>query len=315
MLKWTLATILSLATQAGAQTHAPADMFSEAEIRQNKAGARLISETAADCLDSTYADHVEFFYSWRPNVSKYFGVRHKRYQTLEGRKIQLRAYGFDEQEVAAISAKQVGTSCVGMAMECLAMGFGRAGMAPTWDKIFTELKRDHNGDGKGDFLGTELIAMLRMLGWKVYYWNPNPAQNAAWDAEDQRLSPIPEEKRKNGAKVNPVWGQHSAFYNQVMRKGSYYGITVDNAKSLVGFGDVAPKAFANVPFFVGVAHAGYHVFPGRRGEVIEAHSVREMNSIDNLEFSTFNPLGTGGGPKWTPKERYRSGIIAVPGDF
>ena len=43
--------------------------------------------------------------------------------------------------------------------------------------------------------------------------------------------------------------------------------------------------------------------------------MREMIARDNIEVSQFNPLATGGGPRWTASERYRSGVIAVPQDF
>ena len=87
---------------------------------------------------------------------------------------------------------------------------------------------------------------------------------------------------------------------------------IHDSVSLVGFEKNQPTFFENIPFFVGIAHAGYHVFPGRRGEVIEAHSMRNLDSIKNLEYSKFNPLNSGGGPLWTAKERYRSGVIVTP---
>jgi hypothetical protein len=40
-----------------------------------------------------------------------------------------------------------------------------------------------------------------------------------------------------------------------------------------------------------------------------------MIARDNIEVSAFNPLATGGGPRWTRSEKYRSGLIAVPADF
>jgi len=110
----------------------------------------------------------------------------------------------------------------------------------------------------------------------------------------------------------PVWGGHSALYHEVMTKGTYQGVPVDDAKTLVGFGTQAPAALARVPFFVGTAHSAYHVFPGHTGVVIEAHSTREIDSINNIQISEFNPLGTGGGPRWTTHEHYRSGLIVVP---
>jgi hypothetical protein len=40
-----------------------------------------------------------------------------------------------------------------------------------------------------------------------------------------------------------------------------------------------------------------------------------MDSIENIEFSKFNPLASGGGPRWTASLKYRSGLICVPSDF
>jgi hypothetical protein len=95
-------------------------------------------------------------------------------------------------------------------------------------------------------------------------------------------------------------------------RGNYYYNRVDDKTLLVGFGTRVPAAFKSKPFFVGVAHTGYHVFLGFNGEVIEAHSTRALTSIKNLERSPFNPLGNGGAPRWTATEKYRSGLIGMP---
>ncbi len=97
-----------------------------------------------------------------------------------------------------------------------------------------------------------------------------------------------------------------------MRKNRYYFNKVDNKSLLVDFNRTPPQAFLNQPFFVGIAHTGYHVFPGFYGRVIEAHSTRKLNSFENLERSPFNPLKSGGGPRWTRTEKYRSGLLAFP---
>jgi len=91
------------------------------------------------------------------------------------------------------------------------------------------------------------------------------------------------------------------------------GVAADEVfAQVVGFDDRVPREFLDVPFFVGVAHTGYHVFPGYKGDVIEAHSTRRLDSVDNLEKSPFNPLATGGGPRWTATEWYRSGLVGLP---
>ena len=148
-----------------------------------------------------------------------------------------------------------------------------------------------------DLDGSAVIHALQKLGWRVYFWNPTPPQNERWDAEERNW-------RSKG------W--HAYRYSTVMNRGNYYYNQVDDKSLLVGFGTTVPSEFKRAPFFIGVAHTGYHVFPGFEGTVIEAHSTRPLSSINNLETSPFNPLGSGGGPRWTPTEKYRSGLIALP---
>lgn len=271
--------------------------FAPEEVAYHRQNVGLVAQVAADCLDDTYSDHIEFFEEW--GVSKYYGNRRPDYSTKAGLIAALKAYGKPAELVSQLQP----ISCIGLAMSCLKKGFAAVGQESTWDKIHAQLKINNN------FFGTDLQKNLIRLGWKSYYWNPNPARNAQWDQEDQALNPL-----KPGAKWNAVWGGHAYRYNQALNKGFYYekDLIVHDAHSLVGFGDVQPAFFDEIPFFVGIAHAGYHVFPGRHGEVIEAHSMRNLNARDNLEFSEFNPLKKGGGPVWTAKEKYRSGVVVTP---
>lgn len=272
-----------------------AQMFSSSEVQAHKARIDIITGTAAKCLETTYQDHVDFFRRW--GVSRYYGDRKPEYQTVEGRRAALARYGAPVSLVSELE----GISCIGLTLRCLGEGFAAAEMQTTWNKIYAKLAEGRK------FYGTDLQSMLRELGWKVLYWNPNLSKNEAWDAEDKALNPL-----KPGQTWNPVWGGHAYRYLMVQRKGEYYGVRVDDATSLVNFGDRVPEALKRYPFFVGTAHAGYHVFPGFNAKVIEAHSMRNLNAFDNLEVSWFNPLGTGGGPRWTRTEKYRSGLIAVP---
>jgi len=276
----------------------PAQMFSTAEIQAHKNKLSTITATGAKYLDDIYADHLDFYNKW--GVSKYYGNRRKDYQTRAGRVAALQSLG----KPASLADQQVGTACILLAMQCLKKGFGAAGLSAIWDKIYEILKIDNA------FYGTDLQIMLQQLGWKVYYWNPNPGMNAAWDDEDRRLNPP-----KPGKTWNPVWGGHALRYDSVVKRKVYYQTKVDNASTLVNFGTVLPASFRNVPLFIGIAHAGYHVFPGRRGDVIEAHSMRNLDARDNLEVAPFNPLASGGAPRWTRSEKYRSGLIAVPQNF
>lgn len=276
----------------------PKGMFTAAEIRKHRDTLTVFTDAAADFLDWVYDDHLKFYAKW--GVSKYYGNRKPEHKTREKRIAQLKKFGKPEFLVD----QQVSTACILLAMQACERGFNATGMSNTWKKINTQLKIDQK------FYGTDLQIMLQQLGWKIYYWNPDPTQNAAWDAEDQALNPL-----RPGRKWMPVWGGHALRHASAVNKGVYYDAKVDNVTKLVGFKKTQPAAFKTVPFFVGIAHAGYHVFPGSRGDVVEAHSMREMIAKDNIEVAPFNPLAPGGAPRWTRSEKYRSGLIAVPADF
>ena len=197
----------------------PAQMFTANEIRAHKDKLSTITTTGAKYLDDTYADHLAFYNKW--GVSKYYGNRRKDYQTRAGRVAALQSLG----KPAFLADQQVGTACILLAMQCLKKGFAAAGLSATWDKIYGILKIDNA------FYGTDLQIMLQQLGWKVYYWNPNPSRNTAWDEEDRRLNPL-----KPGKTWNPVWGGHALRHSSVLNRQVYYKTKVDNASALVNFG-------------------------------------------------------------------------------
>jgi hypothetical protein len=273
----------------------PRNMFTSAEITKHRSSIDVFTDAAADFLDWVYDDHLKFYAKW--GVSKYYGDRKPEHKTRELRIKQLKKFGKPEFLVD----QQVATACILLAMQACERGFNAAGMPNTWKKIKVQLEIDQK------LYGTDLQIMLQQLGWKLYYWNPDPSQNANWDAEDQALNPL-----KAGRKWMPVWGGHALRYASAKNKATYFDSRVDNADKLVGFIETQPPAFMQAPFFVGIAHAGYHVFPGHAGKVVEAHSMRTMAAKDNIEVAPFNPLATGGAPRWTNSEKYRSGLIAVP---
>jgi hypothetical protein len=270
-------------------------LFTPQEITLHQQNIETITSTASTCLKRVYAEHTQFFKL--NQVSKYYGDRNPTLATRQQREAQLIAYGKSPR----LEPQLEPISCIGLTVKCLGEGFEAAGQKTTWDKIMSKLRIENK------MLGTDLQVLLQQLGWKVLYWNPNPSQNAEWDREDQTLNPL-----KPGKSWNPVWGGHAYHYTTVLRQNIYYGIKVDDKSTLVGFNTTLPESFKAQPFFVGVAHAGYHVFPGSFGNIIEAHSMRKLNSFENLEVSPFNPLSASGGPRWTRSEKYRSGVIAVP---
>jgi hypothetical protein len=279
-------------------TSVPKGMFTSTEINKHRDKLNDFTKAASDFLDWVYEDHKAFFKKW--GVSKYYGNRKPEHRTKELRIEQLRKFG----KPTFLADQQVATACILLAMQAMERGFTATGMHSTWTKINNVLKIGQK------FYGTDLQLMMQQLGWKIYFWNPDPTQNAKWDAEDRRINPL-----KPGKRWNPVWGGHALRYSSVMNKDTYYDARVDNKTKLVGFGKSPPASFKNVKVFVGIAHAGYHVFPGHGGDVIEAHSMRKLIDPSNIESAPFNPLASGGAPRWTSSEKYRSGLICVPKDF
>ncbi len=273
----------------------PYPSFSWAEKQRHLEVIDTITRTAAECLNETYDEHVNFYE--QHGVSKFYGERRRQHQSRAGLIKELERFG----QPASLVDELVPTACITLALNCLEEGFVAAGQQSTFKKIIDYLKIDNK------VYGTDLQNMLQALGWQTLYWNPKPSNNTKWDAEDKRLNPL-----KPGRQWMPVWGGHAYRYRNVMNKNQYYGIKIDDKETLVDFGTRVPDSFKQHPFFIGTAHAGYHVFPGTFGRVIEAHSTRPLNAFDNLEFSPFNPLASGGGPRRTRSEKYRSGVIVVP---
>lgn len=301
--------------------------FSPDEISRNLQNAKKISESAAACLSRTWDSHNKFF--TQRGYSKYYGNRHPKHKSSAGRKAMLlQLLPRLEQRVItgdAAALKELEdrlreleeTSCVGLSMKCVGEGFEAAGMKDTWQKIYVWLGRK-DAEGSPMYFGTDLQKALIDLGWKSLYWNPDLSQNETWDIIEKAMNPA-----KEGKEWNPVWGGHAYRWALVKRNREYYGVPVHDIQTLVNFGVQGPDDFKKVPFFVGTAHAGYHVFPGFGGNVIEAHSMRELSARSNLEVGPFNPLnqelngvpGGTGAPRWTQNEHYKSGVIVVPPGF
>ena len=261
--------------------------FTADEVAAHQRHIGTITRQARRYLEDVYSDHLAFHR--RHRVSKYYGDRSTLLNTRAKRIEALRRAGAPVLLVDQL----VPTSCIGLSINALGTGFRAPGEA-NLESAFQKIHRFAKANALD---GSAVLHALQKLGWKVHYWNPSPKDNASWDAEE-----------RNWASK----GWHAFRYNTVMNKGNYYFNRVDDKSLLVNFDTQVPAAFRSAPFFIGVAHTGYHVFPGFQGGVIEAHSTRALSSINNLEKSPFNPLGNGGGPRWTPTEKYRSGLIALP---
>ncbi len=262
-------------------------LFTPAEKQAHNTHLRTITRVARQYLQDIWQKHVAFHR--KHGVSKYYGDRNLSLSTRSKRIFALQQAGKPTSLVDQLEP----TSCVGLTLNSLAAGFrapGDAALERAWKKAYDYTRLN-------DVDGSALLDALQKLGWKICYWNPAPQNNEKWDREDG------ERKSK---------GSHAWRYYTVTNRGTYYHNKVDDPTWLVGFGTRVPSDFKSVPYFAGVAHAGYHVFPGFQGQVIEAHSTRKLTSIDNLEENPFNPLASGGAPRWTSTEKYRSGLIGIP---
>lgn len=256
------------------------------EVAIHRWELKRFADVAVACMERDYERHLSFYEEY--GISAFYGDNSYFYRlSTEGKKAFLRSIGKDP----ALLSQMERTSCVGFAIKCFKQGFDATGQAALWLKINRYMSQNN-------YDGSALIDALRALGWYVMYWNPDPSQNAQWDAEEKASTPV-----NDGS-----WGYHAYRYATATRQNKYYKNFIDDAETLVGFGTQTPDVLSRAPIFVGVAHAGYHVFPGFRGYVIEAHSTRDIRDYYTIEAAHFNPLKFEGAPRGL----YRSGLVAVP---
>lgn len=262
--------------------------FTAEEIAQHAKVINQFNEIGAKCLHDTQNLHRQFYE--RYGISAFYGDQ-SDYAKLS--RASKRAYLRDQLGLDPKLVDQLQPiSCVGLALRCLAKSFNGTGQGAVWEKL-AAFGRQNAQDGTAIQLG------LQKLGWKVLYWNPDVRMNRAWDQQEQEKWP------ENGSRQ---WGYHEYRWIMLQRTGKYYQNPVDDARLLVNIGTTAPAFLRHVPFFIGTAHTGYHVFPGAFGLVVEGHSVRNITAHDMVETAWFNPLAEGGAPNGA----FRSGILAVP---
>jgi hypothetical protein len=287
--------------------------FSGEEIERHRQLSPQLAQLSAQCINNVWSSHVEF--QRRYGIAKFYGNRHygKNYHRVDVRKATLRQNfpNLSQRAIDEGAPQMESTACITMTLRCLAQAFQQTGQATAWQKLEAWVGRKDPRTGSVNWFGHELQLALMDLGWRSLYWNPDPSQNAQWDAEENEIwkRTVPDKPH------DPKRGQHVATFNSVMRRSRYYTVPVDDRQTLVGFGTRPPANFKATPFFVAIAHLGYHVFPGSFGRVVEAHSTRRLGAFDNIEMGEFNPLlgqRYGYAPRWTNVELYRSGLLVVP---
>ena len=280
-------TLAPLTTSAGYQGSIS---FSPEEIATHDQGVDRIVSSAAACLQRDLDHHRTFFQ--RYGFSPYYGDRGSFGKlSYEGKREYLRESGFNP----ALLSQMQPISCVELMLNCLGEGFNSANAADFWQRIrqFTIL----NGV---DGMATQYA--LEKLGWKTLYWNPDTRLNRQWDSQ---------EREHNPSNSDRFWGYHEEYWQSVQHEGRYLYNVVDDFRRLSNFGATSPEFLKPIPFFVGTAHGGYHVFPGTYGRVVEAHSTKAITDPKSLQSASFNPLAG-----LAPTDgMYHSGLITVPGKY
>jgi len=273
-------------TNAKAESYRGSFSASSAEISKHRNEMRNFSSIVQSCLDYDYQHHVSFYRKY--GFSPFYGSNSSfKRLSYSGKRNYLSRIGKNPNLVDQMQI----TSCVGLATKCYERAFNQTGQGATWSRLKRYIAANN-------YDGSSMIDGLRQLGWYVMYWNPDTAQNAEWDRD---------EKRKNPSN-NGTWGYHAWRYMTSTKHKKYYKNPIDDAETLVNFGTHPPRFLRNASLMLGVAHAGYHVFPGYEGVVIEAHSTRDIRDPNTVESAEFNPIQNGG----APRGQYRSGILAVP---
>lgn len=303
-----IAMAVMMTVSAQASRYKGSVNFSSEEVAKHEKKINQLLEVSKNCLQNYKASHINFYRNncrtkrdgTKVCLSKYYGERKyskkRGARRADGQRLEylgdaLKNSGFSLDYMRTMET----TSCVGMALSCLKQGFERTGQSAQWKKVISFVRKNNVG-------GTSLQHALQKLGWRLFYWNPVPLNKIEREAKKWDI----EEKNWKSK------GWHHYRYVTVMNHNRYWYNTIDDKFSMVGFGEGTPNVIRNVPFWVGIAHTGYHVFPGTYADVIEAHSTRHITSYTNMEFSKFAPFAQGGGPRWSSTEKYRSGMIALP---
>jgi hypothetical protein len=286
-------TILSLVLLSSAQSFAAFKgslAFTPAEKNAHLNNIKSLTAEADDCLKEDLNRQNSFFKKY--GISAFYGDRSAFAKLSQKQKAD---YLVSKGLKPSLLSELAPTSCVGMALKCLERGFKKTEQAETFKRLKAFVMLNSVD-------GTALQHGLQMLGWKNLYWNPDTSKNKRWDLQEKAADP----QNKNYFR-----GFHEDNFVAVKTKKRYYYNNIDDGKSLIDFKEEPPRFFKNIPFFIGTAHMGYHVFPGSYGQVVEAHSMRPLTDPDTVESAPFNPLAEGGAPRGL----YRSGIVTIPPTF
>lgn len=279
--------MLAFSGIAKAQSFNGSFIATEEEKAKHRVSISRLADVAYACMHREHTRHVNFFKQYK--ISPFYGSNSAFGKLSVAEKEN---YLMNRGLHKSILSQMEMTSCVGFALKCFEEGFKAIGQPEVW-------KRINSYAAQNNYDGSAVIDALRNLGWYVLYWNPDTTKNEIWDAEEKIKDPTNESR---------IWGYHQYRNITVNKSMQYYKNKIDDKEKLVNFGTRVPRVLREAPLFWGVAHTGFHVFPGARGHVVEAHSTRVLTDFQTVERADFNPLANGG----APRGKYYSGLIAVP---
>jgi len=263
--------------------------FSTAEIAMHKTQITKLINEAASCTRDAHTLHLDFFAKW--GISPFFGDNSNYARMTAKQKVE---YVESLNLPASLTEQLQPMSCIGLVYKCLKVGFEKTGQSAVWARLFAYTQKN-----AGD--GSALQFALQKLGWKVYFWNPDPTKNKLWDDLEYKEDPQNDDR---------FWGYHSYRFQTVnSTKRNYLYNTVDDARALVGFKRSVPTLLQNSPFYIGNAHSGYHIFIGLKDRIVEGHSTIDITNPRMLEDNVFDPLNE---DSPGPSGSYRSGLMALP---
>jgi hypothetical protein len=197
------------------------------------------------------------------------------------------------------------TSCEYFVNKYLQKGFEEIDQAAVYKRI-NKFLNDNDRDGLA------LAFALRKLGWKIVYWN----------VDVNKTPPLPEDRKIVGQ--NPA--DHEWSTRIALTKKDYYGVPID--ATMINFAPLKNSQtkrdsssyarLSDVPYYIGISHAGFHVWQGSYGNVTESHSFWDPIDKHNIEVGMFNPpyeSPTGRTVEYKGKQEtfyYYAGIIAIP---
>lgn len=276
--------------------------FTQDEISRHQNGLPKLISTA----NQTTQDQVDLQNRWldRCGMGVLYGYA-SSYSKLDAKTRQT----YIDQHAkcsAPPTLKDVGvTSCEVFTNRFLSKGFTAIGQADVYKRINTFLNAN-------DRDGLALVFALKKLGWKVLYWNTDIA----------KTPPLPKDRKLVGVTPDDhVWDTKAA-----LTKRTYHGLSIDgylvnfspNPGSTTVKDDAVMAKLRQVPYYVGISHAGFHVWNGSYGTITESHSFFDPADERNIQIGAFDPprasptcrdLVVNGKPeRWC----YYSGVIAVP---